>query len=120
MLYDHIINYLKKFIDVDIEQTPFDYKLNKESSLETYTHELHKFNKLYNSYFFSKNRLLYVIKSYEIVLEKRELEHIVKIYTFFKKHNSNNCFLIAEFLLSYFNSINTLEYRNNVKNYKIV
>lgn len=118
MLCDYIINYLKEFIDADIEHTSFNYKLNNKSSLETYTHELHKFNKLYNSYFFSKNRLLYVINSYEIVLEKKELEHIVKIYTFFKKYKSNNCFLIAEFLLSYFNSINTLEYQKNVKNYK--
>ena len=38
MLYGHTINYLKEFIDVDIEHTSFNYKLNNKSSLETYTH----------------------------------------------------------------------------------
>lgn len=61
-----------------------------------------------------------MINNYEILLKKEDLKQIVKLYTYFKKHNSNNCFLLAEFLVGYFNSINTIEYKNNVKNYKEV
>lgn len=90
------------------------------SSLEMYLDELHKFNQIYNSFFLFDNRMVYMINNYEILLKKEDLKQIVKLYTYFKKHNSNNCFLLAEFLVGYFNSINTIEYKNNVKNYKEV
>lgn len=85
-----------------------------------YLDELHKFNQIYNSFFLFDNRMVYMINNYEILLKKEDLKQIVKLYTYFKKHNSNNCFLLAEFLVGYFNSINTIEYKNNVKNYKEV
>lgn len=120
MLYGDTIDYLKTFIDVDKKNESFDYTLNEMSSLEMHLDELHKFNQIYNSFFLFDNRMVYMINNYEILLKKEDLKQIVKLYMYFKKHNSNNCFLLAEFLVSYFNSINTIEYKNNVNNYKEV
>lgn len=120
MLYGETVDYLKTFIDINKKNESFDYTLNEMSSLEMYLDELHKFNQIYNSFFLFDNRMVYMINNYEILLKKEDLKQIVKLYTYFKKHNSNNCFLLAEFLVGYFNSINTIEYKNNVKNYKEV
>lgn len=118
MLYGDIADYLKTFVDVDKQNESFDYNLNEMSSLEMHLDELHKFNQIYDSFFLFDNRLVYMINNYEILLKKEDLKQIIKLYMYFKKHKSNNCFLLAEFLVSYFNSINTTEYKNNVKNYK--
>lgn len=120
MLHNEIKDYLKTFLDIDTKNETFDYDLKDGSSLEKYNDELHKFNRIYNNFFLFDNRLVYIINNYEILLKKEDLQQIVKLYIFFKKHNPNNCFLIAEFLISYFNSINTLEYKKSVNDYKEV
>ena len=66
----------------------------------------------------NKGRLLFMINNYEIILREEDLKQILKLFLFYKKSNSDNCYLIAEFLLSYFNTINSKEYKKNVSNYK--
>lgn len=66
----------------------------------------------------NKGRLVFMINNYEIILREEDLKQILKLFLFYKKSNSDNCYLIAEFLLSYFNTINSKEYKKNVSNYK--
>lgn len=118
MLYSEIRQFLGTFIDIDEKNESFDYKLNGSSLPEDYTNELHKFNQIYNSFFMFNNRLVYMFNNYEILLKSDDLKQIVKLYNFYKNKNDNNSLLLAEFLLSYYNSINTNEYKKNVSKYK--
>ena len=118
MLYSEIRRFLGTFIDIEEKNESFDYNLNESSSPEDYTNELHKFNQIYNSFFMFNNRLVYMFNNYEILLKSDDLKQIVKLYNFYKSKNDNNSLLLAEFLLSYYNSINTNEYKKNVSKYK--
>ena len=105
MLYSEIRQFLGTFIDIEEKNESFDYNLNESDSPEDYTNELHKFNQIYNS-------LIYMFNNYEILLKSDDLKQIVKLYNFYKSKNDNNSLLLAEFLLSYYNSTN--EYKKNV------
>lgn len=118
MLYGAIKEYLETFIECDTLNEKFDYSINNESSPDIYLKELKKFNNTYNSFFMNKGRLVFMINNYEIILREEDLKQILKLFIFYKKSNSDNCYLIAEFLLSYFNTINSKEYKKNVSNYK--
>lgn len=118
MLYGKIKEYLETFIECDTLNEKFDYSINNESSPDIYLKELKKFNNTYNSFFMNKGRLVFMINNYEIILREEDLKQILKLFLFYKKSNLDNCYLIAEFLLSYFNTINSKEYKRNVRNYK--
>lgn len=118
MLYGEIKEYLETFIECDTLNEKFDYSINNESSPDIYLRELKKFNNTYNSFFMNKGRLVFMINNYEMILREEDLKQILKLFLFYKKSNSDNGYLIAEFLLSYFNTINSKEYKNNVSNYK--
>lgn len=120
MIYGEIKNFLSTFIECDTIENDFDYTLNECSSDEQYNIELKKFNKLYNLYFIHKGKLVYCINNYNIVLNEKVLQHLLNLYFYYRKHNPNNCYLIAEFLLSYFNTINSAEYKSSITNYKDV
>lgn len=118
MIYGEIKKFLSTFIECDTIENDFDYTINEYSSDEQYNIELRKFNKLYNLYFIHKGKLVYCINNYNIVLNENVLQHLLTIYFYYRKNNPNNCYLIAEFLLSYFNTINCNEYKSSVTNYK--
>lgn len=118
MLYGEIKEYLETFIECDTLNEKFDYSINNESSPDIYLKELKKFNNTYNLFFMNKGRLVFMINNYEIILREEDLKQILKLFLFYKKSNSDNCYLIADFLLSYFNTINSKEYKKNVSNYK--
>lgn len=118
MLHGEIKEYLETYIECDTLNEKFDYSINNESSPDIYLKELKKFNNIYNSFFINKGRLVFIINNYEIILREEDLNQILKLFLFYKKSNSDNCYLIAEFLLSYFNTINSKEYKKNVSNYK--
>lgn len=118
MSYGAIANYLSTFIDYSELNEEFDYSFNLNSTNDIALQELHKFNKIYKSFFFYKNRLVYMINNYEIVLKKDDLIQIINLYLYFKDNNKNNTYLIAEFLLSYYNTISSQEYAKNVENSK--
>ena len=118
MSYGDVADYLSTFIDYDELNEEFDYSFNLKSTNDIALHELHKFNKVYKSFFFYQNRLVYMINNYEIVLKKDDLNQMINLYLYFKDNNKNNTYLIAEFLLSYYNTISSQEYAKNVKNSK--
>lgn len=118
MIYGDIADFLSTFIDYDELNEAFDYDAFESGTLESYKKELHKFNHLYKCYFFNKDRLVFMINNYEIILKKDLLSHLIKMYLYFKKNDRNNSFLIAEFLLSYYNSIKSKQYVKNVPDSK--
>lgn len=110
MIYKEIEQFLSTFIDTEEKDEPFDYSLNQNSTIEDYNNELHKFNNLYNCFF--------VFNNYDILLNSDNLKQIVKLYNFYKNKKSDNSLLLAEFLLSYYNFINTDEYKKHNSKYK--
>ena len=111
---------LKKYIYLTESKESFNYEFNAESQIETYKMEFSKFIKLYNCFFFSKRRLLFLLNSYEIVLKQEDIEQLLKLYLYSKKIDNKDYFLISEFIISYHNTIRNIEYRKNVTNYKEV
>lgn len=109
MIYGDVSDFLSTFIDLTDKNDLFDYKCIDDGSMESYSNELHKFNHLYKCYFYYKNGL---------VLKKEDLVHLIKIYLYYKENNKNNSYLIAEFILSYYNTICNKEYAKNVSNVK--
>lgn len=112
--------YISSFIDLTESKENFNYEFNTESQIETYKSEFSKFVKLYNCFFFSKSRLLFLLNSYEIVLKQEDVEQLLKLYLYSKKIDNKDYFLISEFIISYHNTIRNIEYRKNVINYKEV
>ena len=55
---------------------------------------------IYNSFFFSKGRLLYFWNSYEIILEESDVEQLLKLYLYSKKLDNKDYLLISEFIIS--------------------
>ena len=118
MIYGDVADYLSTFIDCEETNELFNYESLDNNLPESYKSELHKFNYLYKCYFFNKNRLAFMINNYEIILKKEDLNHLMKIYLYYKENNKNNSYLIAEFLLSYYNTISNKGYAKNVSNAK--
>lgn len=83
----------------------FDFKMNRNSNESMYLKELHKFNAFYQKFYFNSGKLLTTIDSKDFVLNEKEINHIIKLYIYYKKYNKNNTYLLAEFLLSYYNTI---------------
>lgn len=113
-------NYLSSFIGMTESKENFNYGFNIESELEVYKAEFSKFIRLYNCFFFSKSRLLFVWNSYEIVLKQDDIEQLLKLYLYSKKLDNKDYLLISEFIISYYNTIKNSEYKQNVVNYKEV
>ena len=118
MIYGDVADYLATIIDYKELDKPFDFDAFKNNSNESYINELHKFNYFYKCYFFNNNRLVFMINNYEIVLKKDVLTHLIEMYLYFKEKDNRNSMLIAEFLLSYYNTIKSKEYNDKVSNAK--
>lgn len=112
--------YISSFIDLTESKEKFNYEFNIDSELEVYKMEFSKFINIYNSFFFSKGRLLYFWNSYEIVLEECDIDQLLKLYLYSKKIDNKDYLLISEFIISYHNTIRNPEYREQVVNYKQV
>ena len=120
MIYGDVADFIPTIIDYDELNENFDLESIDDYLPEKIKKELHKFNHLYKLYFFNKNRIVYMINNYEISLKKEVLEHLIKIYKYYRKAEKSNSYLIAEFLLSYYNAISCKEYSESVANSKIV
>lgn len=110
--------YISSFIDLTESKEKFNYDFSIDSEFEFYKIEFSKFINIYNSYFFSKGRLLYFWNSYEIILEENDVEQLLKLYLYSKKLDNKDYLLISEFIISYHNTIRNPEYREHVVNYK--
>lgn len=111
-------SFLEENIAVDYSNEKFDYSFNNSFSIDNFNFEFKKFLSLYNSVFYHDNRLVTVFNSYEIRIPKKDIIHIFNLYLYAQeKKLEYEKTLLIEFLYTYFNTINTKEYKQNYKNY---
>ena len=111
-------SFLEENISTDYSNEKFDYTFNDSVPIKIFNDEFKKFLGLYNSIFYHNNRFLTFFNSYEIRISKIDIKHIFKLYLYTKKYNLKyEKILLIEFLYTYFNTINTKEYKQNYKKY---
>lgn len=111
-------SFLEENITTDYSNEKFDYNFNDSVTIDTFNTEFKKFLGLYNSIFYHNNRFVTVFNSYEIRISKIDIRHIFDLYLYAQKRDLKyEKTLLIEFLYTYFNTINTKEYKQNYKNY---
>ncbi len=111
-------SFLEENIATECSYEKFDYTFNNNASIEKFNAEFKKFLGLYNSAFYHKNRLVGVLNNYEIKISKINIRHIFNLYLYAQRNDLKyEEKLIIEFLYTYFNTINTKEYKQNCKDY---
>lgn len=127
---------LKKFIDgnsiSEVIKENFNYKFDVNSSKEMFEYEYKKFMWIYSNFFFHEGGLKTLLNSYDIKLLEEDLNQIFKLYRYAYNNNFIEKYILGEFLISYYNSINNVnykvkgpgkgpvnEYKNIQKNYKL-
>ncbi len=111
-------SFLEENISIDYSNEKFDYTFNDNVQIKFFNAEFKKFLGLYNSIFYHNNRFVTVFNSYEIRISKIDINHIFNLYLYTKKHNLKyERIILIEFLYTYFNTINTKEYKQNYKKY---
>lgn len=111
-------SFLEENIATDYSNEKFDYNFNDSVAIDIFNTEFKKFLGLYNSIFYHNNRFVTVFNSYEIRISKIDIRHIFDLYLYAQKKDLKyEKTLLIEFLYTYFNTINTKEYKQNYKNY---
>lgn len=111
-------SFLEENIATDYSNEKFDYNFNDSVSIDTFNTEFKKFFGLYNSVFYHNNRFVTIINSYEIRISKIDIKHIFNLYLYAQSKNlKHEKILLIEFLYTYFNTINTNEYKQNYIKY---
>ncbi len=114
-------SFLEGYINTETLNEEFDYEFSKNSTYEEFKREFKIFLCMHNSVFFHKTRLVTSINSNEIWIKEKDLMQIFNLYLYATGNNKKNeCLIIMEFLYTYYKTIISLEYRNNVKDYKLV
>ena len=116
---------LKEFLEEKFEYNglhdEYDYNFCKKNDKELFIAEFRKFIGMYELFFYYKNRLVTVINSYEIQLDKKVIEHLCELYKFAKENDMyNEKVILIDFLYTYYKSIISKEYRENNSNFKKV
>lgn len=97
----------------------FNYRFNIKYSIEKFNIEFNKFISLIDSFYYDNNKLVTSFNSYDIIIPKKIIRHIIKLYNY---SVINNCEIqkniISDFLLTYYNTIG-INKKNNMK-YKSV
>lgn len=105
---------IKKFLGDydknDIINEDFDYSFSQSSSKPDFYKEYKKFLAIYYAFFFDKTGLKTIINNYDISLTEDSLHQIIKLYKYANKKRINEKYIIGEFLISYYNSVNNSEY----------
>lgn len=108
---------LKKFIDGDsiseILRENFDYDFNLNSDYDKFEYEYKKFMWIYSGFFFNDGILKTSINSYYIMLEVKDLEQIFKLYRYAFNNDFKEKYVLGEFLMTYYNSINNINYKRS-------
>lgn len=111
-------SFLEENISVNCSNEKFDYAFEEGDIVESFNDEFKKFLGLCNFVFYHDNRFLTVVNSYEFRMPKKDLCHIFKLYLYAKENNLKyEEALLIEFLYTYFNTINTKEYKKNYRKY---
>lgn len=97
----------------------FNYRFNIKYSIEKFNIEFNKFISMLDSFYYDNNKLVTAFNSYDIIIPKKIIRHIIKLYNY---SIINNCEIqkniISDFLLTYYNTIG-INKKNNAK-YKSV
>lgn len=97
----------------------FNYRFNIKYSIEKFNIEFNKFISMLDSFYYDNNKLVTAFNSYDIIIPKKIIRHIIKLYNY---SVINNCEIqkniISDFLLTYYNTIG-INKKNNAK-YKSV
>ena len=120
-MYRLLLEYYEDNISEPCINEKFNYEFNILSTKEQFEIEYQKFLGIYRMCFFYIDRLVTVINSCEIRLNKKDLEHIIKMYIYannnkFKKEEN----VLVEFLYTYYTSINSNSYKANYLEYEEV
>lgn len=111
-------SFLEENIATDYNNEKFDYTFNDSVPIDAFNAEFKKFLGLYNSIFYQNNRFVTVFNSYEIRISKIDIRHIFDLYLYAQKKDLKyEKTLLIEFLYTYFNTLNTKEYKQNYKKY---
>ena len=111
-------SFLEENIATDYSNEKFDYNFNDSVPIDVFNAEFKKFLGLYNSIFYQSNRFVTVFNSCEIRISKIDIRHIFDLYLYAQKKDLKyEKTLLIEFLYTYFNTINTKEYKQNYKKY---
>lgn len=111
-------SFLEEDIATDYSNEKFDYTFNDSAPIDIFNVEFKKFLGLYNSVFYHNNRFVTVFNSHEIRISKIDIRHIFNLHSYAQKKGLKyERILLIEFLYTYFNTINTKEYKQNCKNY---
>lgn len=111
-------SFLEENIATDYSNEKFDYNFNDSVPIDVFNAEFKKFLGLCNSIFYQNNRFVTVFNSYEIRISKIDIRHIFDLYLYAQKKDLKyEKTLLIEFLYTYFNTINTKEYKQNYKKY---
>lgn len=111
-------SFLEENIATDYSNEKFDYNFNDNVPIDIFNTEFKKFLGIYNSIFYDNNRFVTVFNSYEIRILKIDIKHIFDLYLYAQKKDLKyEKTLLIEFLYTYFNTINTKEYKQNYKRY---
>lgn len=109
-------SFLEENLSLGYSNEKFDYDFFKDCNNEKYNEEYKKFLGMYNSVFYSKNRLVTIFNSYEIRVKKKDLIYLIELYIYSSSNNLKEQQIILEdFLVTYNNSINSKEYKENYK-----
>ena len=109
-------SFLEESLSLEYSNEKFDYDFFKDCNNEKYNEEYKKFLGMYNSVFYSKNRLVTIFNSYEIRVKKKDLIYLIELYIYSSSNNLKEQQIILEdFLVTYNNSISSKEYKENYK-----
>lgn len=102
--------YFADILSNENDDNDFNVKI-EEMSREEFDVEFNTFARIYSHFFYNKNRLMYFINNYEINLDKKYVEHILKLYNYSKEHEMNkHTYLLADFIFTYYNTVHRPEY----------
>lgn len=108
--------YFADILSNDDADDGFNIKIG-ELSREKFGVEFNTFVKIYSHFSYNKNRLMYFINNYEIKLDEKNVEHILKLYNYSRKHEmKKHSYLLADFILTYYNTVHRPEYIKNMGN----
>ena len=120
-LYDYFLSGYK-YDEKNNEE--FNYKFSNNYSVDKFYAEFNKFISLSDSFFYDNTKMLTAFNSYDIIIPKKIIRHIIKLYNY---STNNKCEIqrniIGDFLLTYYNTIglnkkNDKKYKNVEKQYK--
>lgn len=97
----------------------YNYNFSNKDSKENFLLEYRKFLGMCDSFFYNEERLVSIFNSNEVRLNKKIIEHLLKLYAFAKENDMDNeKIILIEFLYTYYTSINSSSYKNNYEAFR--